>query len=84
MHTMTMTEERPDGQLFECDECARRVLVRQWKPLVRTVLVEGDDVPHSGAIAPEGVSLSLAAEAGGAGNKLADVWDIWRDDDGND
>lgn len=61
MHQMTRTNVDDDGaETWQCRECSRRILIRQWRPLVRQVLDEGEDVPHAGSKAPDGIILGIA------------------------
>lgn len=48
-HAMTMTQTDSTGrELWECDECGRKVLLA-WDPFHREVIIRGDDrVVHTG------------------------------------
>lgn len=62
-HEMMLVHTGVTGaETWQCRECERRFIILSWKPWKRKMLDAGDDVPHSGAVTPDGLELSIGAE----------------------
>ena len=47
MHEMTLLSEHEGTETWKCGACARVVLI-EWEPFRRVVIVKGDSVKHTG------------------------------------